>query len=444
VSSLFGTFYKNIASTLSAVQSIMLDRDLIRRHPDAIRAGAARKGLVAPVDDFLRVDAEWRAQRAELEAKQAELNAVSKSIGVLMGQKKIDEANAAKVAAKGLSEAIPELTERSRQLEAELTDLELAFPNMPDASVPDGPDESANVVVREWGERPRLEAAPQPHWEVADRLGLFDLPRGAKIAGSGFPLYVGQGARLQRALTAFMLDVQIDQNGYTELYPPFLVNRASMIGTGNLPKFEEELYKADDDLYLIPTAEVPVTNIYRDEILDAVDLPRRFAALSACFRREAGAAGKDTRGIQRIHQFDKIEMVWFTKPENSYADLEILVSHAESVLQKLGMHYRVLEICAGDIGAKGSKQYDVELWAPGLEKYLEISSCSNFEAYQARRANIRYRPEPGAKPEFVHILNGSGLAVPRLYGAILETFVQADGRVKLPEALRPYMKAEFV
>jgi seryl-tRNA synthetase len=422
----------------------MLDRELIRRHPDLVRAGAARKGLAAPVDEFLRVDAEWRARRAELETKQAELNAVSKSIGALMGQKKVDEANLAKAEAKALSESMPELTEHVRGLEGELGELELAFPNMPHDSVPDGPDESANILVREWGEKPKLDVQPTPHWEIADRLGLFDLARGAKIAGSGFPLYVGRGARLQRALAAFMLDVQIDENGYTELYPPFLVNRASLVGTGNLPKFEEELYKADADLYLIPTAEVPVTNIYRDEILDAADLPLRYAAFSACFRREAGAAGKDTRGIQRVHQFDKVEMVWFTTPDRSYSDLEVLVSHAESVLRKLGIHYRVIEICAGDLGAKGAKQYDVELWAPGLEKYLEISSCSNFETYQSRRANIRYRPEPGARPEFVHILNGSGLALPRLYGALLETFVQSDGRVRLPEALQPYMKSEFV
>ncbi len=299
VKSFLGLFHKNRTFAKGGTVFFMLDRDLIRRHPDLIRAGAARKGLDAPVEAFLRVDAEWRARKAELEAKQAELNAVSKSIGALMGQKKIDEANEAKQAAKLLSEAIPELTEKARELETELEALELAFPNMPHESVPDGPDESANVTVREWGEKPTLPAAPAPHWEIAERLGLLDLPRGAKIAGSGFPLYVGRGARLQRALAAFMLDIQIDEHGYTELYPPFLVNRASMVGTGNLPKFEEELYKADDGLYLIPTAEVPVTNIYRDEILEAAELPLRYAAFSACFRREAGAAGKKkARGIQ--------------------------------------------------------------------------------------------------------------------------------------------------
>jgi len=422
----------------------MLDRDLIRRQPDLVRAGALRKRLEAPVDAFLEVDAAWRAERAELEAKQAHLNAASKSIGALMAQKKVEEANAAKAAAKELSESIAAHAELARSLEAELADIELAFPNLPHESVPDGPDESANVTVRTWGETPSYQTQPRPHWEIAERLGLFDLPRGAKIAGSGFPIYVGGGARLQRALGAFMLDLQIERNGYTELYPPYIVNRASLVGTGNLPKFEEELYKVDADLYLIPTAEVPITNFHRDEILDGADLPLRYAGFSACFRREAGAAGKDTRGIQRVHQFDKIEMVWFTTPSRSYEDLEVLTAHAESVLQALGMHYRVIEICAGDLGAKGAKQYDVELWSPGMAKYLEISSCSNFEAFQSRRANIRYRAEPGARPEFVHILNGSGLAVPRLYAALLETFVEPDGRVRVPEALQPYIKSEFV
>ncbi|HLK14451.1 MAG TPA: serine--tRNA ligase [Fimbriimonadaceae bacterium] len=420
----------------------MLDRDLIRRNPEIVRAGISRKRLDAPVDEFLKVDSDWRAERAALETKQAELNAASKSIGALMAQRKVEEANAAKAAAKALSEAIPAHAERARELEAQLTELELAFPNLPHESVPDGEDESANVTLRTWGEKPDNEAPP--HWEIAERLGLLDLPRGAKVTGSGFPIYVGAGARLQRALASLMLDIQIDRNGYAELYPPFIVNRASLIGTGNLPKFEEDLYKIDDDHYLIPTAEVPITNYYRDEILDGADLPLRYAGFTACFRREAGAAGKDTRGIQRIHQFDKVELVWFTTPDKSYEHLEVLTAHAESVLQALGMHYRVIEICAGDLGAKGAKQYDVELWSPGMSKYLEISSCSNFEAYQSRRANIRYRPEPGARPEFVHILNGSGLALPRLYAALLETGLRPDGNIGIPDALQPYMKCDVI
>jgi seryl-tRNA synthetase len=414
----------------------MLDRDLIRHQPDAVKAGAARKRLDAPVDDFLAVDSEWRQLRAELELKQAELNRVSKSIGALMAQKKLDEANEAKAAAKALSESIPALQADERDLEAKLNEIELAFPNMPHESVPDGDDENSNVVVREWGTKP---PDSKPHWELIESLGLVDLPRGSKMTGSGFPLYVGRGAKLQRALGTFMLDFQIEKNGYTELYPPYLVNRASLVGTGTLPKFEEELYKTSDDLYLIPTAEVPITNFYRDEILDASNMPIRFAGFSACFRREAGAAGKDTRGIQRVHQFDKVELVWFCIPENSYANLESLTLHGEAILQALGLHYRVIEICSGDIGPKGSKQYDIEVWSPGIGKYLEISSCSNFEAYQSRRANIRFRREPGAKPEFVHILNGSGLAVPRLYAVLLETGLQPDGSVHLPPALQPIM-----
>ncbi|RYG23325.1 serine--tRNA ligase, partial [bacterium] len=306
--------------------------------------------------------------------------------------------------------------------------------------VPEGKDETENVVVREWGTKPEGEF--KPHWEIAESLGLLDLPRGAKISGSGFAVYTGLGARLQRALFTFMIDHQTSRNGYQEVYPPYLVNSASLIGTGNLPKFEEDLYKADDDLYLIPTAEVPLTNLYRDEIVDA--LPIKIAGYSGCFRKEAGAAGKDTRGLLRIHQFDKVEMVKFVKPEESYAELETLITDAESVLQALGLHYRVIELCTGDLGAKGCKCYDLEVWAPGVGRYLEISSCTNFEAYQSRRANVRYRPEPGAKPEFVHILNGSGLATPRLYAALLETGLQPDGTVLLPEILRPYVGTDRI
>lgn len=394
------------------------------------------------VDEFTRVDTEWRALRVELEEKNAERNRISKSIGQLMAQKKVDEANEAKAQAKALSDSIPALEARDRELEAALRAVELDFPNLPHESVPDGADETQNPVIRSWGEQPTFAEAPAPHWEVGEKLGLIDLPRGAKISGSGFVVYTGLGARLQRALFTFMLDVQTLKNGYKEIYPPYLVNSASLIGTGNLPKFEDDLYKADEDLYLIPTAEVPVTNMYRDEILDGNDLTIKLAGYSGCFRKEAGAAGKDTRGVLRIHQFDKVEMVKFCKPEDSYNELESLVSDAESILQALGLHYRVIELCTGDIGAKGAKAYDVEVWAPGVGRYLEISSCTNFEAYQSRRANIRFRREQGAKPEFVHILNGSGLACPRLFAAILESFQQPDGTVVVPEALRPYVGAE--
>lgn len=417
----------------------MLDRTLIRTQPDAVKAGISRKGLdPSGVDEFLRLDAEWRAAETAFQERKAEANRISKSIGQLMVQKKVEEANEAKAQAKELSDQASALEDRVREFEGLLREVELQLPNLPHETTPDGRDETENVVVAQWGEQPNLEN-PAAHWEIAERLGLLDLARGAKIAGSGFALYTGWGARLQRALFNFMVDHQTLRNGYREIYPPFLVNRASLVGTGNLPKFEEDLYKVDDDLYLIPTAEVPVTNLYRDEILDAEDLTINLAAFSGCFRREAGAAGKDTRGLLRIHQFDKVEMVKFTKPEDSYAELEKLRADAESVLQILGLHYRVVELCAGDLGAKGCKCYDLEVWSPGVGKYLEISSCTNFEAYQARRANIRFRRGQGEKPEFVHILNGSGLATPRLFSAVVESGQNPDGSVTIPEVLRPYV-----
>jgi seryl-tRNA synthetase len=418
----------------------MLDRELIRNHPEAVKAGIARKGLDASiVDEFSRIDTEYRRVRTENDESRAESNRFSKAIGQLMAQGKREEAEEAKAKSKALKDAATSGEGTEKELEAALRKVELEIPNLPHASVPDGKDESENVVVRSWGEQPVFGEAPQAHWDIAERLGLIDLPRGAKISGSGFVVYTGPGARLQRALFSFMIDHQTLKNGYREIYPPYIVNSASLIGTGNLPKFEEDLYKVDDDLYLIPTAEVPLTNLYRDEILDAADLTIKLAGYSGCFRKEAGAAGKDTRGIQRIHQFDKVEMVKFCLPENSYDELETLTADAEGILQALGLHYRVLEICTGDIGAKGCKQYDVEVWSPGVGRYLEISSCSNFEAYQARRANIRFRRAQGEKPEHVHILNGSGLACPRLFSAILESFQQPDGGVIIPDLLRPYI-----
>ena len=422
----------------------MLDRDLIRNHTELVRAGIARKGLEAPIDEFLRIDVDRRHVQTELQEKQAEMNRISKSIGMLMGQGKKDEAEAAKAHTKDLKDAIAIGEDKQRSLEAVLREIELQFPNLPHDSIPNGKTEHDNILVRTWGEQPEFIDQPQPHWEVAERLKLLDLPRAAKISGSGFALYTGLGARLQRSLFSFMIDHQTAKNGYYEVYPPYLVNSASLIGTGNLPKFEEDLYKVDDDLYLIPTAEVPVTNLYRDEILHGDQLTLKLAGYSGCFRREAGAAGKDTRGVLRIHQFDKVEMVKFTKPEDSYDELETLVNDAESILQLLGLHYRVIELCAGDIGAKGAKCYDIELWSPGVGRYLEISSCTNFEAYQSRRANIRFRRAQGDKPEFVHILNGSGLACPRLFSAVLETFQQPDGSIAIPEALRPYVGTDKI
>jgi seryl-tRNA synthetase len=423
----------------------MLDRDLIRHQPDAVREGIRRKHLDASiVDSFLAIDGEFRKVRTEVTELQAEMNRISKSIGALMAQGKRDEAEQAKAQTKDLKERLAAGEDSERDLEVRLREVELQLPNLPHASVPDGEDETSNVAVREWGEKPKFDFEPKPHWEIAEKLGLLDLARGAKIAGSGFVMYTGLGARLQRALFNFMIDHQTARNGYQEVFPPYLANAASLIGTGNLPKFEEDLYKTTDDLYLVPTAEVPVTNIYRDEILNGSDLTIKLAAYSACFRREAGAAGKDTRGLLRIHQFDKVEMVKFCRPEDSYEELDSLTKDAESVLQALGMHYRIIELCAGDLGAKGAKCYDLELWAPGVQRYLEISSCSNFEAYQSRRANIRFRRAQGEKPEFVHILNGSGLACPRLFASILETFQRPDGTVTIPEALSPYVRADVL
>ncbi|MBS1713441.1 MAG: serine--tRNA ligase [Armatimonadetes bacterium] len=423
----------------------MLDRQYIRQNPDLVKAGSLRKGVEAPVDEFLKTDAAWRAATTEWERVQADMNKVSKSIGALMAQGQKDQAEAAKSEAAALKGRVGELEEAARDLEAKLREIELRFPNLPHATVPDGSTVEENVVVREWGEKPDVGDPAVPHWDVASELGLIDFERATKVSGSGFAVYTGLGAKLHRALVQFMLDFQISQNRYDEVYPPALVTRASLVGTGNLPKFEEDLYATRDELYCIPTAEVPVTNLYRDEILEGTDLPIRHCAFTPCFRREAGAAGRDTRGILRTHQFEKVELVKFVLPETSYDELEALVTDAESVLQALGLHYRVLLLCAGDMGEKGCKCYDLEVWSPGEGRYLEVSSCTNFEAYQARRANIRFRRAQGEKPEFVHILNGSGLAVPRLFVALVESYRDPEtGSVTVPEALRPYMGVDVI
>lgn len=422
----------------------MLDRAFIRLNPDDVRRGIARKGLKAPVDELLAADETYRGVKSSLDTKRAEQNQVSKTVGMLMGQGKKEEAEEAKAGVARLKADVQELEAQERQLEQTLRDLELQIPNLPHESTLDGPDESGNKVTLEWGEKPAFDFQPKAHWDLGESLSLFDLPRGAKIAGSGFVVYTGIGARLQRALVSFFLDLQTQKNGYYEVYPPVLVNRDSLIGTGQLPKFEEDLYKVSDDYYLIPTAEVPVTNLYREEILDNDQLTIKNAAFTGCFRREAGSAGKDTRGIQRIHQFDKVELVKICRPEDSYSELETLVVDAESVLQALNLHYRVMEICTGDLSFGNCKQYDLEVWAPGVEKYLEISSCSNFEAFQARRAGIRFRRAQGEKPEFVHVLNGSGLATPRAFASILEQNQQADGSVTVPEVLRPYVGTDVL
>jgi len=421
----------------------MLDRQLLRTDPDLVRSGASRKGIEVDVESYLRLDEEYRALLTDLQAKQAQSNQDSKAIGQLMAAGNAVAAEAAKASMKDLKAAIATGEERQRELEAKLQAMELQFPNLPHESVPDGFSEEKNQIIRDWGDIPQFDFEPKPHWDLAENLGLVDFPRASKISGSGFAVYTGWGARLQRALITFMIDHQTMQNGYAEVYPPYLVNAASLVGTGQLPKFEEDLYKADEDLYLIPTAEVPVTNLEREEILEVYQLPMRFAAYSGCFRKEAGAAGKDTRGLLRMHQFDKVELVKYTLPENSYDELETLLSDAESILRLLGLHYRVTLLCAGEMSFSNAKCYDLEVWSPGVGRYLEISSCSNFEAFQARRANIRFRRAQGEKPEFVHILNGSGLATPRLFAAVLETYQQPDGTVVVPEPLRPLIGSDL-
>jgi seryl-tRNA synthetase len=422
----------------------MLDRALIRKDPEFVRAGARRKGVEAPVDEFLRLDEQWRQAKHQLDVKNAEMNQASKSIGALIGQGKKEEAEEAKRQTGQLKSEIQALEQQERELEAQVHEVELRFPNLPHESVPDGNTPEQNVVVREWGDRPFFAEEPKDHITICQELGLVDFERGPKLSGSGFVVYTDRGAKLVRALVSFMLDFHVQNNGYSEVFPPYLVLGESLVGTGNLPKFADDLYKTTDDLWLVPTAEVPVTNLYRDEIVDGTDLPIKIAAYTTNFRREAGAAGRDTRGILRMHQFDKVELVKFVLPEESYDELERLVTDAEDILQALGLHYRVALLCAGDMGDKGCKCYDLEVWAPGEGRYLEVSSCTNFEAYQARRANVRFRRAQGEKPEFAHILNGSGLAVPRLMVALLESKRLSNGDVVLPEPLWPHMGMEIL
>ncbi|HEX7592380.1 MAG TPA: serine--tRNA ligase [Candidatus Limnocylindrales bacterium] len=429
----------------------------LREEPDRIRQGAIDKGEdPSIVDAALALDSKRRELLGDSERLKAERNAASKEIGeaIRAGAKPNGpEVAALRQASTDAGAKIEKIDAELATAEAQLEELMVRIPNPADLDVPVG-DESANQVVRTWGEiLPKEVAADatagtwtrRPHWEVAADLKMFDLERGAKITGSGFPVYTGPGSRLQRALIDFMLDVHTEEHGMTEVWPPAMVNAASARGTGQIPDKEDLMYIATrDELYLVPTAEVPVTNLHRDEIFEADQLPIRYAAYSPCFRREAGAAGKDTRGILRVHQFDKVEMVFFEKPENSTEALEWLTARAEVILQRLGLAYRVLLMATKDMGFVQSKKYDLEVWAPGVERWLEVSSCSNFRDYQARRMAIRYRPEPGAKPELVHTLNGSGLALARTVAAIIETYQQADGSMTVPEVLRPYMRTERV
>ncbi len=414
----------------------MHDIKRIREQTEAVRAGLRAKGVEPDLDGILALDQRRRECLAEAEALKNERNVVSKEIGRL---KKSGADTAERQAAmRAIGEKIERLDAEAAAAEAERDRLLLRIPNTPHGSVPVGADVSGNRVVRSWGAIPRFDFAPKSHVEIGAHLRLFDFERATRLTGAGFPLFTGLGARLERALIQFMLDLHTTRHGYTEISPPFVVNSASMTGTGQLPKMAEDMYHIpSDDLWLIPTAEVPVTNLYRDEIITQ-KLPIYLTAYTPCFRREAGAAGRETRGLIRVHQFDKVEMVKFVEPETSYDELEKLVANAETVLQTLGLAYRVLMLCTGDLSFAAAKCYDLELWAPGQNGWLEVSSCSNFEDFQARRAGIRYRTGEG-KVRFVHTLNGSGVALARLVVAILEQCQQADGSVTVPEALRPYL-----
>ncbi len=416
----------------------MIDVRVLRDSPDSARAILARRhaDLPALVDRALDLDRHRRASLKEVEHLKAERN--RESTEVARRKKAGEEAANLLAELKQLSERIKSLDEVTRATDAELEDTLLQIPNFPLDEVPAG-DESANVIERSWGEKPTFTFEPKPHWELGQTLGLLDLPAGTKIAGTGFPLFVGPGARLVRALAGFMLDLHTTEHGYTEVIPPLLVNAAAARGTGQLPDHEGNMYVTADGFYLIPTAEVPVTNIHRDEILDGSRLPIGYAAFTPCFRREAGAHGKDTRGLIRVHQFDKVELVRFCRPEDSPSEHEKLLAHAETVLRRLDLPYRVVLLATGDLGFASAKTYDLEVWAAGVGTWLEVSSASTFTDFQARRANIRYRPRHDAKPSFVHTLNASGLAFPRTIIALLENNQQADGSVIIPAALVPYL-----
>jgi seryl-tRNA synthetase len=422
----------------------MISVQLIRDDPDAVKRAIARKGEPPEaVDRLLAADARRRQLEAEANDLRAERNAGNRQLGELMRNGQRDEADELKTRMAPLSERIDALAAELAEIEAAIeTDL-LLVPNLPHPSVPDGATAADNPVIRSWGEAATAGSSP-PHWEIGERLGLFDLERGAKIAGSGFILYTGAGARLQRALIGLMLELA-EQHGYREVWSPILVNAASARGTGQLPDKEGQMYVIErDDLYLIPTAEVPVTNLYRDEILPGGDLPIYHAAYTPCFRREAGAAGKDTRGLLRVHQFDKVEMVKFVRPETSWDELETLTRNAEEVLEALEIPYRTVERCTADLGFAQAKGYDLEAWSPGVGRWLEVSSCSNYTDFQARRMNLRYRASADSGTELLHTLNGSGLGMSRTYAALLETHLQSDGSIRIPVALRPHFGAAAI
>jgi seryl-tRNA synthetase len=425
----------------------MLDLSFVRDNLPRVEEMLRQRGAdpAAVLKDFREVDTQRRQAITEAETMKAQRNKASEDINKL--KKTGQDATAAIAETKDLREQIQTREKIAADLDARLRDILAGIPNMPHSSVPVGHSAEENLEVRRWGAPPKFDFTPKPHWDLGAELGVLDLERAVKLTGARFVVYWDLGAKLERALANFMLDLHTREHGYTEVLPPYLVNSESMYGTGQLPKFAADSFRVphgEKDLWLIPTAEVPVTNLYRDEILDAARLPISLTAYTPCFRSEAGSYGKDVRGIIRQHQFQKVELVKFTRPDNSYEEHEKLTRNAETVLQKLGLHYRVITLCTSDMGAAAAKTYDIEVWLPGQQLFREISSCSNFESYQARRANIRYRPEGKNKPEFVHTLNGSGLAVGRTWVAIVENYQQADGSVLIPEALRPYVGAERI
>jgi seryl-tRNA synthetase len=419
----------------------MLDIRLIREKPDFVRERLATRGGSdqSKIDEVIAIDAERRKAETELQRLQSERNRLSKEIGAKRSRK--EPSNDLEAEVRKIGEQIVDLNASANLLEQQQKDLLLEIPNLPHAGVPLGKDASANPVVRSWGEKPKLSGKILDHAALGTNLKLFDLDRATKLSGSGFICFTGAGAKLERALINFMLDLHTREHGYTEISPPFLVRRDCMIGTTQLPKFEADMYGLEyGEMFLAPTAEVPVTNLHREEILAVVDLPKKFVAYTPCFRREAGSAGRETRGIIRVHQFDKVELVKITMPENSYDEHEKLTADAERILQLLGLHYRIVELCTGDLGFGSAKTYDIEVWSPGQNAYLEVSSCSNFEDFQARRMNLRFKDSDG-KNRFPHTLNGSGLALPRLFAALIESGQREDGAVRLPEILLPYFGA---
>jgi seryl-tRNA synthetase len=422
----------------------MLDIRLLREKPDHVKERLATRGgsFAALVDEVLSIDEQRRTAETERQRLQSERNRVSKEIG--MAKKQGQDTSAIEAEVRGIGEKIDQIGRDADALDVRQRDLLLNIPNLPHDACPIGQSAEQNPEVKAWGEKPKFDFQPKDHIALGTKLGLFDFEAGVKITGSAFVVYRGLGAKLERSLISFLLDLHTTQHGYFEISPPFLVKSEALVGTSQLPKFEDQQYRCErDDLYLAPTAEVPVTNLHREEIVKLDQLPIRYAAYTPCFRREAGAAGVGTRGLIRMHQFDKVELVKITTPETSMAELESLTANAETVLQKLGLHYRIIELCTGDVGFGSAKTYDIEVWAPGQNAYLEVSSCSNFGDYQARRMNLRYKDENG-KNRFCHTLNGSGTALARLYVALLETYQQPDGSIRIPEALRSHFGAETI